>query len=135
MTKEDLRSYQTIKRERDQLRYQLEEIETALYYARAQCLDGMPGASMGGNPQEDLAIRHLELQEWYKTKLDELADRQMAIETAIESLDPTARMLLRYRYIDGLKWEEVCVRMGYSWTQTHEHHSRALKKLKEENHD
>ncbi len=132
MTKERLRKYQSIKKEREQLRQQLEEIETALYYPKVQRLTGMPSHHVEGNPQEDLVLHHLELQERYRAKMEDLAAEQLAIETAIESLDPTARMLLRYRYIDGLKWEEVCVRMGYSWTQTHEHHGRALQKLKEE---
>ena len=133
MTKERLRKYQSIKKEREQLRQQLEEIEAALYYPKVQQLTGMPsGGTKEGNPQEDLAIYHIELQDRYRAKMEELAAEQLAIENAIETLDPTARMLLRYRYIDGLKWEEVCVRMGYSWTQTHEHHGRALQKLKEE---
>ena len=41
-------------------------------------------------------------------------------------------MLMRYRYIDGLKWEEVAVRMNYSWTQTHDIHGKALKQLNKE---
>lgn len=132
MTKERLRNYQNIKKEREQLRQQLEEIEAALYYPKIQRLDAMPGGgSKEGNPQEDLAIHHIELQERYRAKLEELAAEQLAIEDAIESLDETERMLMRYRYIDGLKWEEVCVKIGYSWTQTHEHHGRALQKLKE----
>ena len=64
-----------------------------------------------------------------------LAEEQLAIETAIERLEPTARMLLRYRYMDGLKWEEVCVRMNYSWRQTHRLHGEALRQLKEEPED
>lgn len=132
MTKERLRNYQNIKKEREQLRQQLEEIEAALYYPKIQRLDAMPGGgSKEGNPQEDLAIHHIELQERYRAKLEELAAEQLAIEDAIESLDETERMLMRYRYIDGLKWEEVCIKIGYSWTQTHEHHGRALQKLKE----
>ena len=132
MTKERLRNYQNIKKEREQIRNQLEEIETALYYPKIQNLDGMPGAGpKEGNPQENLIIHHIELQERYWAKLEELAAEQLAIEDAIESLDETERMLLRYRYIDGLKWEEVCVKIGYSWTQTHEHHGRALQKLRE----
>ena len=132
MTKERLRNYQNIKKEREQLRQQLEEIEAALYYPKIQNLTGMPGSgSKEGNPQEDLAIHHIELQERYLAKIEELAAEQLAIEDAIESLDETERMLMRYRYIDGLKWEEVCVKIGYSWTQTHEHHGRALQKLKE----
>lgn len=130
MTKDRLRNYQIIKQEREQLRQQLEEIEAALYFPKVQRLTDMPTAPSHGNAQEDLAIRHIELQELYMAKLEELVAEQLAIEEAIGSLDRQHRMLMRYRYIDGLKWEEVCLKMGYSWTQIHEHHSRALKLLK-----
>ena len=130
MTKDRLRNYQNIKQEREQLRRQLDEIEAALYYPKVQRLTDMPSAPVHGNPQEEMAIRHIELQQLYQAKLEELAAEQLAIEAAIESLDETGRLLLRYRYIEGLKWEEVCVKMGYCWTQVHEHHSRALKLLK-----
>ena len=131
MTKERLRAYQKNKQEQEQLRQQLEEIEAALYYPKIQRITDMPSAPVTGNPQEDLAIRHIELQERYRAKLEELAGEQLAIEKAIETLDQTQRLLMRYRYLEGLKWEEVCIKIGYSWTQTHEHHGRALQKLKE----
>lgn len=129
MTKERLRAYAEIKKEREQLRQQLEEVEAALYYPKIQRLTDMPASPQGGNNQEDLAIYHIELRERYRAKMEELAAEQLAIEQAIESLEPTARMLMRYRYIDGLKWEEVAVRMNYSWTQTHDIHGKALKQL------
>lgn len=129
MTKERLRNYQNIKQEQEQLRQQLEEVEAALYYPKVQCLTDMPSAPVNGNPQEELAIYHIELQALYKAKLAELAAEQLAIEEAIERLEPTSRMLMRYRYIEGLKWEEVCIKMGYCWTQTHAHHAAALKML------
>ncbi len=133
MTKERLRNYQNIKKEREQLRHQLEEIEATLYYPKIQQLTDMPGGGgpKEGNPQEDMMIHHIELQERYRAKLEELAAEQLAIEEAIEPLEPTARMLLRYRYIDGLKWEEVCIKMNYSWVQTHHYHGEALQKLRE----
>ena len=130
MTKDRLRNYQIIKQEREQLRQQLEEIEAALYFPKVQRLTDMPTAPSHGNAQEDLAIRHIELQELYMAKLEELAAEQLAIEDAIASLDQQHRLIMRYRYIYGLKWEDICVKMGYSWTQIHEHHSRALKLLK-----
>jgi DNA-directed RNA polymerase specialized sigma24 family protein len=133
MTKERLRAYQSIKREREQILQRLEEVETALYYPKVQQLDAMPGSgTKEGNPQENLAIYHIELQDLYKAKLAEMAAEQLAIEKAIEPLEPTARMLLRYRYLDGLKWEEVCCRLNYSWRQTHRLHGEALQKLREE---
>lgn len=135
MTKERLRNYQAIKREREQLRRSLDEIEAALYYPKIQQLTAMPSAPAKENPMEVMAIHHIELQRKYQEKLEELAEEQLAIEKAIEPLEPTARMLLRYRYIDGLKWEEVCVRLNYSWRQTHRLHGEALRRLKEEDTD
>lgn len=131
MTKDRLRNYQNIKKERDQLRQQLEEIEAALYYPKIQRLTSMPTAPVDGNPQEDLAIHHIELQARYKAKIEELAAEQLAIEEAVDKLEPRARMLMRYRYIEGLQWEEVCCRMSYSWKQTHRIHGEALRMLRE----
>lgn len=130
MTKERLRKYRSIKKECEQLRQKLEELEAALYYPKIQRLTDMPTAHMEGNPQEELAIYHIELQSLYVAKIAELAAEQLAIEQAIDSLDSRERQLLRYRYIDGLKWEEVCEVMNYSWTQTHEYHGRALQQLR-----
>ena len=131
MTKERLRHYQTIKREREQLQSQLADVAAALLYPKVQQLSGMPGSGQKeGNPQEDLMIHHIELQDRYKAKLEELAAEQLAVEQAIEPLEATARMLLRYRYIDGLKWEEVCCRMNYSWRQVHRLHGDALRQLR-----
>ena len=130
MNKERLRNYQAIKRERLQIEQQLETIEAALYSPKAQRLTGMPSGPRNGNPMEDLAAKHLELQQRYRAKLAELTEEQLAIEAAIESLDPTARMLMRYKYIDGLTWEEVCVKINYGWNQTHKLHRKALEQLK-----
>jgi DNA-directed RNA polymerase specialized sigma subunit len=38
--------------------------------------------------------------------------------------------VLRLRYIKGLKWEEVALKMNYSWKQVHRIHSSALKSFK-----
>lgn len=131
MTKERLRNYQKLKHEQQQIQDQLTKVEAVLYYPKNQQLTGMPSAPAEGNPQEDLAIHHIELLEKYKAKMAELAAEQLAIEKAIDTLDPTARMLLRYRYLDGLPWEEVCVKINYSWNHTHRLHGAALQKLKE----
>lgn len=132
MTKERLRNYQAIKKEQEQLKARMEALETAMYSPKIPHMSDMPGSGKpSGNAMEELVIRHTELQEKYRAKLAELKAEELEIENAIECLAPTERMLMRYRYLDGLKWEEVCVLTGYSWTQTHEHHGRALQKLKE----
>ena len=129
MTKERLRNYAILKEERNQLRRQLEELEAALYYPKIQRLNGMPSAPSKENALELMVARHAELQEKYEAKIAEMNAEMLLIEEAIEALDSTARMLLRYRYLECLKWEEVCVKMNYSWMQTHRIHANALKQL------
>lgn len=131
MTKERLRKYLDLKRERQQLQQKLETIEAELYAPKNQRLTGMPHAPSPGNALEDMTARHIDLQQRYNAKLAEMAAEQLVIENTIEALDPTMRILLRYRYIDGLTWEEVCVKMKYSWSQTHRIHSRALEELRQ----
>lgn len=131
MTKERLRNYAILKEERNQLRRQLEELEAALYYPKIQRLNGMPSAPSKENALELMVAHHAELQEKYEAKIAEMNAEMLFVETAIENLEPTARMLLRYRYLECLKWEEVCVKMNYSWMQTHRIHANALKQLNE----
>lgn len=126
MTKARLRSYRMNKLERVQLQQRLEELEAEMYAPRIQRLTGMPSAPAKDNPLESLAVRHAELLDRYRAKLDELATEQLAIEQAIDSLDPTARLILRHYYIEGLTWEEVCCAVNYGWAQVHRIHSRAL---------
>ena len=126
-----MRNYASLKEEREQLRRQLDELEATLYYPKIQRLNDMPSSPSKENTLELMVARHIELQERYEAKIAEMTKEMMLIEEAIDALDPTARMLLRYRYLDGLKWEEVCVRMNYSWMQTHRIHANALNQLKE----
>lgn len=129
MTKERLRQYLLIKQEKEQLEDQLRELEAAMYCPKVPKMSALPSAPSKENAIENMAIRHEELRRRYETKIAELDSEKLAIETAISSLDPTARMLMRYRYFKGLTWEEVCVSLNYSWTQTHRIHARALKLL------
>lgn len=132
VTKERLRQYRDIKKELNQIKQKVEALEAALYSPKAQKLTGTPASTAGSDHREALIDRHTELLDHYREKAAELAGEQLAVETAIEALDPTSRMLLRHRYIDGLTWEEVCVQLSYSWRQIHNIHGRALEKLKTE---
>lgn len=136
MDKEKLQTYRAMQRERRQLRDKLEEIETELYSLPAQQLTGMPAAPpKPGSTLEAAVAAHSEsleaLRIRYIALLARIEAKLLEIEQAIEVLDPDARTLLRYRYIDGLKWEEICVKMNYSWRSVHRLHAAALIRLKE----
>lgn len=131
MTKEELRGYRDLKREAKYLEETIERIEAEIYAPRTTRLDKLPGAqSNGTGPTERLALKHMELLDLYRAKLVELRAGQLEVEKAIEPLPTDERMLMRYRYLEGLTWEEVAVEMGYTWRHVHRIHARALERVK-----
>lgn len=133
MTKRRLQNYQAIKRELAQIQQQIEEVEAKIYAPSASKLSAEPRGGGGiSDPTGRGAVKHKELLDLYQAKLDELTAEQLAIEKAIDALDGTARTLMRYKYIDGHTWEEVCLLINYSWAQTHRLHARALEQLRRE---
>ena len=45
------------------------------------------------------------------------------------------KVLLTYRYLRGMKWEDICVKMDYSWKHMHRIHADALKNFSLEQDD
>lgn len=127
--KEFLMSYQKEKRRVRRLEEQLEELRQNKM-SPSVTNDGMPH----GTDKKDLSD--------YAVKVDEIEQELVAarysricafqdVQKRIETMeDEREKDLLTYRYLRGLKWEEVAVRMGYSWQHTHKVHSRALENLK-----
>lgn len=129
-TKRQLYLYRDLQAECRQLCEELEKVELLMGAPAAPKMDGMPhGSSDPSSPVETVAIKHMTLQDLYRKRLDALMAEQLRIEEMIDSLEPTERRLARYRYIDGLTWEEVCTYMNYSWRQTHRIHGRIIDKL------
>ena len=133
MTKERLRQYRELKKEKDELEMRLEEFEATMYDPRgAKYEETIRAQGKNDSIVERLTEQHTALENLYKSKLAELNALLLEIETAVESLtDSTERRVVRLHYIDGLKWEAVAVAIGYEWAQTHRIHARALAKLRE----
>ena len=130
--KHKLHSYRDLLAEYSQIKDELAKVEAFMEAPRGSNLDGMPRGGSGGDPVVNVVAHHIALQESYKLQLVKLAAAQAAIENMIEGLEPGERRLMRCRYIDGMAWEEVCVRIGYSWRQTHNIHAKILDKLADE---
>lgn len=59
-----------------------------------------------------------------------LARARISIERAINTVaEDRLQMLLRYRYIDGMTWEAIAVKMSYSYMQVCRLHGLALEKM------
>lgn len=127
--KRRLNSYRDLEDERCQILDELHRLETLMAAPSGSNWDGMPRGSDVSNPVENMAHRHIKLEQLYRTKLADLTAAQKDIEHLVEGLEPTERCLARFRYINGLRWEDVCDKMNYSWRQTHRIHGRLLDKL------
>jgi DNA-directed RNA polymerase specialized sigma24 family protein len=129
MTKEELRRYSSIQRELADIARRLKALEEN---------KGCHGMAYGDTPHQrgeplSEAQRYVEkketLEELYRKKYRILLEAQTAVENAIESLPPELRRLMRYRYLDGMTCEQVCVEMPCSWDTFHRWHRKALAML------
>ena len=90
-------------------------------------MDGMPH----GNGHSDLssyAAKVDSLLEELKVSMNQRIDLRKEIVHKIEDMnDETEKLVLRYRYIHLLTWEDLAMEMVYSWQHIHKIHNKALK--------
>lgn len=92
--------------------------------------DGMPHGS-GGSDLSAYAAKLDELLIELKDQMDKRIQLRREIVKKIEAMDSeTEKAVLRYRYIHMLKWEEIAVKMEYSWQHVHRIHGKALSHFK-----
>lgn len=127
--KEYLKSYRrAIKREQDILdeiqRLRLDKMFPSVVN------DGMPHGSNHSDLSDYAAILDEQIELLKEERLERVRCYQK-IEGQIRQMEnEDEQEVLRLRYILGMKWEEVAVKMGYSWKQTHRIHSSALQNFK-----
>ena len=129
ITKKDLKNYLQMNAKLTRLEEKLTEMRHTIEKPRSAVLSDMPKGGMRKDFTDDVD-NLLELQEIYNRQRDALIDERIRIESAIAKLsDPVECAILGYKYIDGLTWEQVCVKINYSWRQTHYIHSKALRNI------
>lgn len=130
LTKYDLRKYKAIKAEILQLQEQINELESVMIAPKIPQLTGMP---FGGSSEPDkignVVAKASKLQDLYYTKLKELVELQETIENAIAGLESQEQLLIRLYYFSNYTWEQVAVRLNYSWQHVHKLHRAILEKL------
>lgn len=128
--KEYLKRYRKIDREVNQLIMEKDEI-IALGTRITPRYSDLP-RGWGESNKVQLSVEKLEAQEEkIDKKIDLLHEVKADIEKAIQTVeDDTLRVLLRYRYINGLTWEKIAVNMHYTYQWVCKLHGEALRKLK-----
>ena len=72
----------------------------------------------------------LEIDEEINREIDELQIVRQEIRATLNQLeDENLKLLMEYRYIDGLTWEQIAVKMNYCWRQVCRKHGQALTQI------
>lgn len=108
--------------------------ERAMWLSRAckttQTISDMPKAKNGAQGNSGEVAQYIEIGEEITRELRNLHRLRREIRTVIAALeDDTLQALMLYRYIDGMTFEEIAVKMNFSWRWTITLHGRALEKL------
>lgn len=89
--------------------------------------DGMPHASSQNDLSSYAALWDQEEQRYMRYRYQRI-QKCKEITDRIEQLsDEDEKDVLMYRYIKLMKWEDICVKMNFSWRRIHYIHSNALK--------
>lgn len=88
------------------------------------------GGSIYKSKDLDLIDEIVDLEIEILKEIEPLLQTRREITEVITNMDePRERLLLQYRYLDGLSWEKIAVEMNYSWQHMHLLHSRSLKNI------
>ena len=109
--------------------------ERAMWLSRAckttQTISDMPKAKNGAQGDSSEVAQYIEIGEEITQELRELHRLRREILAVVATLkDDTLQNLMRYRYIDGLTFEEIAVKLHYSWRQVCRKHGQALAEMK-----
>lgn len=93
-------------------------------------LSQAPGGGESGSPIERPMDKVLEIDVEINREIDELQIVRQEIRAALNQLeDENLKLLMEYRYIDGLTWEQIAVKMNYCWRQVCRKHGQALTQI------
>lgn len=136
MTKKELRKYYWLRKNIKILEEELYKLETKARNITPIIKDEprVPGIDVR-DKVADLVAKVVDLENIINEKLYESYVVLEKIEKAIDKLPEREKYLIRSRYIDFKRWEEIAVDMNYSYRQVHNIHSYALQLLKKSAHN
>ena len=86
----------------------------------------------GSDKVQTAAVEVAELTDKLNQKLHQAIMVQESIKKLLESLDDIKlRQLMFYRYINGMRWEEIAVRMDYDYRYVLKLHGKSLCQISE----
>ena len=133
MTIKDLSKYRFIKIEIEQIRANIDEIIKLSVGSPA--LNGLPkGKGTAGSSVETTIQKIEKLDKKLKKKEEKLLIELQNIENFLEQIDNSViRVIIRERYISGLKWSEIAKKLHFERTTPYYQLKKYLKVYNEKN--
>lgn len=123
--KEFLRRYRECERREQEILEEIQRLRMDQMFP-SMVNDGMPKGSQQSDLSDYVVAMERQIGRLKRERLKKARTREQ-IDLAIRRMkNPDEQRVLRLRYLWGLKWEEVAVKMSYSWKQIHRLHSSAL---------
>lgn len=89
----------------------------------------MPKAG-GCDKIQNAVCQIVDLEQDINREIDAQIDLRRRIKAAVKQMDDEKlRDVMMYRYIDGLKLEEIAIEMSYSYMQTYRLHKKAISEI------
>ena len=126
--KEYLMRFRQVMREIEDLDRRMAQLR--LKYAAPSAINysDMPKAHGSNHDLSDYIAKMDEMTEYMINKYTRLRGIEVDIYKRLDRMqDQTEREILRYRYIDGLNWEQISTRLNYSKRNVTRIHGRALR--------
>ena len=127
--KHRLQEYRWIRDSIEELEDRLLELDTTLQRVTAVLTADKVQTTFEPDKWTDLIAEKVKLQKKINSKVQKSYEEMGYIEDMINCLPHREKLLMRYRYIDCMKWEEICVAMRYEWRQVHRIHAEILQKM------
>lgn len=129
MTKKELHELFWMEKNIKRMEEKLIELEAKATQITTQLSKEPKGTNSVEDKLGETVSKIVDLQNEINDQLKIYYKKVRYIEKAIEKLPPREALLIRLRYLDQKRWEEICVEMNYSWRQIHYIHAEALKML------
>jgi DNA-directed RNA polymerase specialized sigma subunit len=86
------------------------------------------GGKLPGDRISNIIAKIVDLEKQINDEIDRFVDLKKEIHDAVDNVkNVNEQLVLRYRYIEFLTWEQISERMNYSIMQVHRIHSNALR--------
>ena len=105
------------------------EIDTKLTKSTSNINDDIVTTTKDNDKFTSLIHDRMEIEDKIRKEIKKAYKEATFIEQTINNLPEREKYLMRLRYIQGCKWEVICVKMNYEWTHIHRIHGRILRLL------